>query len=351
MSEWQQIGENLVRHSGGSYYLRAKVGGKVIRESLRTSDLRIAKIKRNERLIALRGSAAVSHGGSVKTIGDAVAILRIQTIERPNISPKTKLACNDFLGIMEKTLPLSVLAKSWTKQDAAKWWSTVVNQSPTGKPYSASVMNKLHGLILHLAGIMIEHGLRLDDPTRDLKRIPKTKIFRKMPSRPDLGKITDFIRSQKKRGCVQSSQFVGFMGFTGMRKGELAYTEWKHIDENWVQAINIKSKSFRPIPINESLRSLIAEIKLERKEINPNDKVFAMKCPRRALDSACKGLNLPRMRPHDLRHFFATWALESGVDPATLAKWLGHADGGALVMNTYGHVRNDHSLESAKKLV
>lgn len=351
MSEWQQIGENLVRHSGGSYYLRAKVGGKIIRESLRTSDLRIAKIKRNERLIALRGSAAVSQGGSVKTIGDVIAILRIQTIERPNIRPKTKSACNDLLGIMERTLPMSVLAKTWSKQDAAKWWSTVVNQSPTKKPYSTSVMNKLHGLILHLAGIMIEQGLRLDDPTRDLKRIPKTKIFRKMPSRDDLGKITDFIRSRKKRGCIQSARFVAFLAFTGMRKGELACTEWGHIDENWIQAINIKSKSFRPIPINESLRNLITEIKQDHQEIKPNEKVFSMKCPRRALDSACEELNLPRMRTHDLRHFFATWALEKGVDPATLSEWLGHADGGALVLSNYGHIRNDHSLESAKKLV
>jgi hypothetical protein len=35
MSDWNQVAENLVRHSNGTYYLRARVHGKLIRESLK----------------------------------------------------------------------------------------------------------------------------------------------------------------------------------------------------------------------------------------------------------------------------------------------------------------------------
>ena len=45
---------------------------------------------------------------------------------------------------------------------------------------------------------------------------------------------------------------------------------------------------------------------------------------------------------HDLRHLFATRCIESGVDIPTVARWLGHKDGGALAMKTYGHLRNEH---------
>jgi hypothetical protein len=38
------------------------------------------------------------------------------------------------------------------------------------------------------------------------------------------------------------------------------------------------------------------------------------------------------------------------VDIPTIAKWLGHSDGGALAMKTYGHLRDDHSLQSASLL-
>jgi site-specific recombinase XerD len=56
------------------------------------------------------------------------------------------------------------------------------------------------------------------------------------------------------------------------------------------------------------------------------------------------------MTPHGLRHWFATWAMERGVDVRTVAGWLGHKDNGALLLKTYGHLRTAHSLEQAQKL-
>jgi hypothetical protein len=53
VSIWVQVGENLVRHWSGTIYLRAKVADKIVRISLKTSDIRIAKIKRDDRLASL----------------------------------------------------------------------------------------------------------------------------------------------------------------------------------------------------------------------------------------------------------------------------------------------------------
>jgi len=44
MGDWQQVVENWVSHANGIHYLRAKVLGKVIRESLKTKDSKVAKI-------------------------------------------------------------------------------------------------------------------------------------------------------------------------------------------------------------------------------------------------------------------------------------------------------------------
>ncbi|MFM1737808.1 tyrosine-type recombinase/integrase [Akkermansia muciniphila] len=59
---------------------------------------------------------------------------------------------------------------------------------------------------------------------------------------------------------------------------------------------------------------------------------------------------MPHVRIHDLRHFFATSCIEAGIDIPTVAKWLGHRDGGALAMKVYGHLRDEHSKEAARKL-
>jgi integrase len=48
---------------------------------------------------------------------------------------------------------------------------------------------------------------------------------------------------------------------------------------------------------------------------------------------------------YELRHFCATHLLELGVSHADVAVQLGHTDGGALVMSTYGHPSDEAARE------
>jgi integrase len=48
----------------------------------------------------------------------------------------------------------------------------------------------------------------------------------------------------------------------------------------------------------------------------------------------CAEIGVPNISHHDLRHLIASVALESKVDVPTAAKWLGHRDGGALLLRT-----------------
>jgi len=70
----------------------------------------------------------------------------------------------------------------------------------------------------------------------------------------------------------------------------------------------------------------------------------------KALESACKKVGAKRLTHHDLRHLFATRCIEAGVDIPTVSRWLGHKDGGALAMKTYGHLRDEHSQAIAAKV-
>jgi len=70
----------------------------------------------------------------------------------------------------------------------------------------------------------------------------------------------------------------------------------------------------------------------------------------KALDAACRKLEVHRITHHDLRHLFATRCIESGVDIPTVSRWLGHKDGGALAMKVYGHLRDQHSTTMAQRV-
>lgn len=52
---------------------------------------------------------------------------------------------------------------------------------------------------------------------------------------------------------------------------------------------------------------------------------------------------------HDLRHTFATRAMECGISIPVVSKWLGHSNINTTA-RVYTHVLDDHQIQEAKKL-
>lgn len=53
---------------------------------------------------------------------------------------------------------------------------------------------------------------------------------------------------------------------------------------------------------------------------------------------------------HMMRHLFVSSLIARGVDPRTIAEYLGHSDGGALVLSTYSHLMPDSEDRARKAL-
>ena len=64
------------------------------------------------------------------------------------------------------------------------------------------------------------------------------------------------------------------------------------------------------------------------------------------LQRVLKRVGLPRIRFHDLRHTFATMALQNGVDVKTLSGALGHYSAG-FTLNTYTHATAQMKQDAA----
>ena len=67
------------------------------------------------------------------------------------------------------------------------------------------------------------------------------------------------------------------------------------------------------------------------------------------LQRVLKRAGLPRIRFHDLRHTFATMALQNGVDVKTVSSMLGHYDAG-FTLRTYAHVTRQMQQKAAEKM-
>jgi len=95
---------------------------------------------------------------------------------------------------------------------------------------------------------------------------------------------------------------------------------------------------------------LLERMRSERAGEPSDAKVFRVRECQKSLDRAWKKVGIDRITHHDLRHLFATRCIESGVDIPTVSRWLGHKDGGALAMKTYGHLRREHSIAQAQRV-
>jgi len=53
---------------------------------------------------------------------------------------------------------------------------------------------------------------------------------------------------------------------------------------------------------------------------------------------------------HDCRHYFISMSVMAGIDNMTIARWVGHKDGGVLIGKVYGHLTDEHTQRQAQKL-
>ena len=67
------------------------------------------------------------------------------------------------------------------------------------------------------------------------------------------------------------------------------------------------------------------------------------------LHRVLKRAGLPKVRFHDLRHTFATLALQNGVDVKTVSGMLGHFSAG-FTLDTYAHITSAAQRQAAQTM-
>ena len=69
----------------------------------------------------------------------------------------------------------------------------------------------------------------------------------------------------------------------------------------------------------------------------------------REMERGCKETGVKRIRAHDIRHTFATAALQNGVDVKTVSSMRGHYDAG-FTLRTYTHTTRQKQEQAVEKM-
>lgn len=129
--------------------------------------------------------------------------------------------------------------------------------------------------------------------------------------------------------------------FTGRRTGEILTLKWDYIDFN-NSKMNLPDtktgkKSFRFSPtVHQILTSLPDKDGYVFKSIVGNKRVTTV---RHIWRKICKLADIDNVRVHDLRHTYASLAVQSGYSLPIISKMLGHAD--LKTTQRYAHLHDD----------
>lgn len=141
-----------------------------------------------------------------------------------------------------------------------------------------------------------------------------------------------------------------------MRLGEATHIIWREVDferNNFTVSggeVGTKNHLVRVVPLFPTLTAFLQELHQAQRCPPPEARLIPIESAKKAISTACAQARLPHFTHHCLRHYFVSNAIEKGVDFKTIAAWIGHKDGGLLVAKTYGHLRDTHSFEMAKRL-
>lgn len=341
-TDWTKCGPCLYRYNGASFYAVLRHRGKLIRRSLETSDLALARRK----LAKFKSELdKLDPSTSKLTIDQHRAIFEQTLIGAASTLTNAKLTLRKLCEEWPSEAPREVRKikpgdlKLWIKQYETLAASTLNHMITTTRSFFESA---------------VEAGAIAENP---MEKITYRKIPRLVRLTPTIEQFEDIVadlRGQKSNGhgCQDTADTVELAGRLGLGQAELAGICRKHIDlgDGVIKLFRRKTSSAFSIPIYPAAREII-ERRLADMPDDPDARLLPHYNFRKALDGVCLRLNLPKFEPRSLRRFFITQALRAGVDAPTVASWQGHRDGGALVLKVYGdEVRMDHSKAMAQKL-
>lgn len=229
-----------------------------------------------------------------------------------------------------------------------------------------STVRGIHMMLHNALDRAVRERLILRNPTEDCI-IPKLEKKEMKILRPE--DIKAYLAAAERRGILPMF-YLELV--SGVRKGELVALLWDDLDIEQ-RTISVSKQalsrpggeivvnrpktenSIRAISIPQEAVDLLVEEHQKHPDnpyMFPSPKTGEMYYPDSVVNLHKKLLQdagLGHIRFHDLRHTFATMALQNGVDVKTVSAMLGHYDAG-FTLRTYTHATRQMQEQAAEKM-
>jgi integrase len=201
-------------------------------------------------------------------------------------------------------------------------------------------------------------------PTLNLRPLKWTAHKRSLLPTEDIERLCEAaVKDKTFRNGREFADYVRLMASCGARRDETLRLKWSDVDWERRQLTigsdgMAKNRKARVVDFNAKLEVHLNEMQSRRAP----DTQWLFPSPQRGqrdepAKSFVETMRLVRARArvsrfgfHDLRHYFISYCVMSGIDYMTIAKWVGHQDGGVLIGKVYGHLSNEHAQRQAQRV-
>lgn len=198
-----------------------------------------------------------------------------------------------------------------------------------------------------------EYLLPKSNPCTDVSKYPERKRQRFL-SKAEYERLVEALNEKERtsKEAYYTVNAIRFAIYIGFRKENVLTLKWEdvHLEERYIHLPDSKVGEDAQ-PLNDKAIALLSSLK--RKTNNPY--VFPGKVPgkhlveiKTAWASILKRANIPDMVFHDLRHTFASYCLQGGLDLYTTSKLLGHKN--IQTTTRYAHFELEHLKKATNQM-
>jgi len=336
---------NLVRDSlSGTFFARAKVHGRLVRRSLKTKSVTIARLRLAELLEEERAKAPSRADVNEWRMATVMELWAEKIKSSQDLAPRSRDYRLETLALIKRSWP----DLAGLKPDAVDWVAAERWRARVQSKYSPSRVNGCIESLRAIFRLAIELGIAGDNPAASLERLPARRLQRALPPPAVFRKLLAALQTPSRR---RGGWMVRVLAFSGLRPEEVRRLRCGDVDlaNNRLTVPPLKHrKSPMLVPISAELRSVLKELLAA----HPGDgsPLLPVRACRKSLAGACKAVGIPKLQMYDLRRLFATHLLESGVPAAIVAAFRGDRDGGAMLSKTYFQAREAMMTKAMNKV-
>jgi integrase len=273
----------------------------------------------------------------------------------PRKRPGTRIAYKNTLDIHIRPhfgLHMKVADVDFASIDALHRKVTEV-----GGPYAA---NRTVAIVSKMFSLAIRWNMRPDNPANPAKGIERNlEIKRKRYLNGD--ELARLVKALAAHSDTKSANIIRLLLLTGSRKGEVFAMRWSDLDLStgiWTKpGSTTKQKTDHVVPLSAPALQLLNEIHKQQtaKRQVLGEFVFESDSEtghvvdiKQFWTKICQNAGITNLRPHDLRHSFASELASGGASLLMIGALLGHSD--PTTTARYAHLFVDPQRAAAEKV-